>query len=238
TPLTDDERAAVTRAIGLAHQEELCQTPMRLKVAHASLADIAARLQAQLPQHALIEVRHSSAARFSFNLQDATLRQVLQSVADLSDCNFYLLSDRLLLAREDQLTAAEHTEYTQGPARLHSSSPFTVFRLESQKALRNIIYTKLQVTLEPLGANVVDTVDRLPGPPPVSFGQLSPELQQAVQQWFNLLTNGHNQAPQRLTPDATLSIGSDQHWNTLRIRPSLSASGRGGVYLDSAEQRH
>ncbi|MBV9470255.1 MAG: hypothetical protein JOZ57_13545 [Abitibacteriaceae bacterium] len=229
-PLTTTEQATISRVLTLSHQADICAMPVRLKVTRASLPDLVARLKPQLPQHILLEVRHTSPARFTLNLQEATLRQVLQAVADLSDCNFYLLPDRLLLATEDQLTPEERAEAEQSAASARSSAPQQYLRPQAMKALTNIIIAKLSAVQGQLSDRAIQGAMPVAfeGETVMAFGQLSPELQQTVQQWLNLFGTSS-----RLTPDATVSFAVSPQTIKLGVRPSLSSGHRGGyTYIE------
>lgn len=104
------DRVAVAHAIAMFQQTDLCQAPVTLKVADASLQEIATQMLAALPRKTTIEIRTRNAARLTFDLKGAPADKVLQSVAMLAGCNLYVLADRWLVTSENQLSPAELAE--------------------------------------------------------------------------------------------------------------------------------
>ncbi|MBV9471042.1 MAG: hypothetical protein JOZ57_17530 [Abitibacteriaceae bacterium] len=228
-PFSAEEKATINKALALVQQENLCLLAVPLKVTNASLADIASQLQAGLPNKATIEVRKSSSARFTLDLTHTPVGQVLQPAATLTRCKLYVLSDRLLLAEENQLTEserAERVEWAKTPNGGGSAEPSAAFR--ARWVLLNTIATRLDNVPTPSEVKPQLTTAGVPIANPLHtvqlrFGDLNAELQQALQQCVNLDSNEIQQPPKQLLPDSLVTYAA----NPERIRFDLRVNAAG-----------
>ena len=187
-PLSEAAKANMSKALGLVKQEELCRTPISLKTENATTAEIGAQIKEVLKSQTTIEVRGAKAARFSLDLTEIPSGQILQSVANLAGCRLYLLSDRILIAPEKELTPTERAERMDWAKTPYGGGANELTAADrAQKVLVETIVSAFEeggvADLKkegPLLFNAADTQQ-------VFFGKLTPDLQQAVQQWINIV---------------------------------------------------
>lgn len=109
-PLSSETKAAVSKAITMVNLMNLIGTPIQLKVTNATLEEITAGINETLPERVTIEVRKVNPARFTLELKEMPAGQVLHAAATLTGSKVYVLSDRLLIAQENQLSDTERKE--------------------------------------------------------------------------------------------------------------------------------
>lgn len=179
------DKAEMARVLGLLAQEELCKSPISVKVQNATLAQLVEQVKAALPDtqriKANIELRQAgepdndpiASARFSFGLKETSLGSILQSAAGLTGCKFLILPDRLLITQGQQATAEEQSQARSWAQNVASSGQGWSMAPEASGLMTRLVVAELQaraVTGEP---NIPTTTMR--------FDQLQPELQQLMQ---------------------------------------------------------
>ncbi|MBV9471043.1 MAG: hypothetical protein JOZ57_17535 [Abitibacteriaceae bacterium] len=214
-PLSSDTRAAIGKAMHLVRLMESIKVPLKLKVTNASLEDITARIKAALPAKVLIEVRQPSPARFTLELRDMPAAQILDAVAALSGNKLYVLSDRLLIAQDNQLTDAEHMEAKEwgqsNDAREHGWSAVA--------QADQIILPTFSASFQAWDSARNNPAGDHPTPIVISLGELSPELQQLVQFEDTRTKAAFGRMTSRLSPDTIITFdGSNPNWHSLRIQ--------------------
>lgn len=174
-PLGAAERGAINRILDWNKQEDLCALPIHLRVTDGTLQDLASRVQAALPRRVPIEVRANSTTRFTLDVPNTPVGEILKSAADLTDCNFYVLSDRLLLASKEQINQEELHEVKEWGNGINAN-PHWSNTFQGQQLFADTIATTLTQYAAVGGVNNGQ----------VALGEMSPELQQMVQQLVNM----------------------------------------------------
>jgi len=227
--LSAADKVAVARAIGLVDQENLCLTPISLKVKDATVEEIVKQVQDALPTKTSIEVRHAGAARFTFDLQKTALGQVLEPAAQLAGCKLFVLSDRLLIAPVDQLTEKERKEggewsqsVAAGGSRWSADSQGTRLLL---KAITPGFYARLDANAK---NNLVQGPDAKPiDRVSVKFAELSPDSQQILQKLYLWAVRMDQRMFPQALPMVDLSAADDVELRTSDKGDHLSVSVKG-----------
>jgi|GEM_PF-4476760 len=97
-------------AVAWAKLEDLCLTPVALKVQDATLDDILTQLKTQLPSLSRLELRVDNPARFTLDLPHTSVGKILQAAATLMDSKLYVFSDHLLITKPTALQVDEKAE--------------------------------------------------------------------------------------------------------------------------------
>jgi hypothetical protein len=130
--LSAEEKSKTERMMVWAARQQLIETPISLKVSDGTVTDIVAQIEKVLPQSAPIEVRDVAKVRLSFETKGKPLGEVLQALAALSQCEFSLLPERILLAPRKSLSKEE------SKARLSNLSAGSQVSSQRGKVLRYI----------------------------------------------------------------------------------------------------
>lgn len=218
-PLTPENRAAVRKAMAWNAQGQLCSFPISLRVTRGTLQDVVAGIQAALPQRAAIEVRANSPARYTLDLHGTTIGEILSGAATLAGCSVYAFNDHLLLATVDQLSDAERAE-----AKVFNSNLGEQIRVSAESNGQQVFLDVITSTLAagaaanaPAGAE--SATGRAAGS--LRLGDLSPELQQMIQQLMAWTLEKHrfpNLRMPRLTADGLVSFSSVGGQNSLELK--------------------
>lgn len=208
-PLSPDNRASSSKTIGMVRLAEQATLPVHLKVTDATLEDVTVQLKQALGLKIPIEIRLTSAAHFTFGVQATPVGQILNSVATLAGGKLYVLSDRLLMAQANQLSATEsqeakewHRVFNDRGAGVDSVDQFV--GQARQVILDNIItwFQTVGQDKEQPGKAAPQTINATQ----VRLGDLNPDLHQMVQ--YVVTWNNRRRDPMAapLTSDTVISF--------------------------------
>lgn len=223
----------LSTAIAWAKQEDLCLTPVSLKVEDATVDDIVNQLKTQLPSLSKLELRIDNPARFSLDLPHAPLAKILQAAATLMGGNLYVFSDHLLITTANQLgddERGEAREWTQA-----ASAGGMGWSARSQA--RNRIIETLAGVMgkpkpeppQPQPGHVLRLED-VPIEPlktlQVHYGDLSPEAQYLLSQlvqWPTRTTaaNSSPATPLHFQNDTVITVSYNDLYTRLEVQTPL-----------------
>ena len=113
--LSPDDKAAVDQALAIAKYEEVCKSLVDLELKDATLSEVIKAVQDSFPgQKIVVNVRDANSLRVSFLVKQRRVGDVLQAVASLCGCEFYIFADGLLIARPVMLLGGEQLAVKDG----------------------------------------------------------------------------------------------------------------------------
>ncbi len=202
TPVASNSAVAakaedVAKVVARVKQEDLCRTPVTLSVQNANLGKVVAQLKNLLPPDTKIEIRNpGSVARFTFELTKVPVGDVLESVAKLAQCKFYVLSDRLLITRDGQLSPTEGPDAKEWVKnRAVSGIGGWSARPMAERAFSRSVFGELQ---QRKGVQGTDASGR--------FGDLSQDSRQMLQSMVDWTNDRANHPRIQIPRDAAVAI--------------------------------
>jgi hypothetical protein len=208
-----DDLAKITSRV---KQEDVCKTPVTLSVENANLRKIIAQLKSLLPPDTQIELRNpSSLARFSFELAKVPVGDVLEPVAKLAGCKLYVLSDRLLITRDNQLSSSERLD-AKDWAKNRAVTGFGGWsaRSTAERAFSRAIFAELQ--------------QRKGTEARWSFSELSQDCQQMLQSMVTWTNDNANHLNIRVPRDAAVAIEAGDEPGRFSLKVGNLESGDSG----------
>lgn len=215
SPMTPEQKAAVTKILALSRQSNVCKSVIDLKVENATLPDVVERIKATLPGQAVaVEVRGANPVRVSFDMKSGKVGDVLDHVAALAGCKLFILSGGLLIAPPSSLTGAERFDIKQSQGGEWAKSTESGGSGWSYKSAVSKFFTRA-VAQEATGS---DAQSLHAGVVKTTFGSFSPEAQAMLQEMASWASGGANPsaAPFHLGPDSPVSVDTSES-NTIDI---------------------
>ena len=219
--LTPAEReAANLRAQRMELQRMLCVQPIDVKVSSGTLSELVKQVRFAMP-NASIELRLSAEDKaiqrqvdanevklaatklpqFSFELKQTPMGTILDSAAKLSGYRFFIMPDRLLIAKPQQLTAMEQEQ--TGIVAAKQSNLTAVEQAQVPPLTREVSQLVAGQLLESSlkkGASQQPTTLKL--------SDLSPELQKKMQMAVDLKSRAFGDSPMLVPAESLITLDS------------------------------
>ena len=208
--LSPEDKAAVDQALSIAKYEEVCKTPVDLELKDATLAEVIKAVQDTFPrQKIVVNVRDANSLRVSFLVKQRRVGDVLQAVASLCGCEFYIFEDGLLIARPVALLGGEQLALDEGKSGQWIKSVAAGNVGWSNQGMADLIFAKAiarEVAAGPLKPDDKGVVR-------TTFSNFSPEAQGMLQQIATRIREGSryinpHPTPFVLSPDSPVRVNT------------------------------
>ncbi len=217
-PLSPEQQAHLEQILAIAHHEDVCKNLLDLKVENATLAQIIERIKAAFPnQDIAIEVRQTEPVRLSFNVEATRVGDLLQSVAALSNCKFWVLPGGLLISPREELTEAEHDLVRYEQSGLWAKDKAAIVELWSNDAISRTLFEQI-IAQEVLASGLQPEAD---GSIKLAFGDFSGSSQQILRRMVAEISSAGNQksdfVPNKaqpafhLSPDSPITVNASKY---------------------------
>ena len=223
--LSPQQKSEIERVMSISHNEDVCKLALDLKLKNASIEEVTARIKATFPNQQ-IEIRQRDARplKVSLDLKETTVGSVLTGVAALSDCRLWVLPDSLLIAPPGKLSTIEHEMVKQRMAGEWAQSFQAGGHGWSNETFGEKVFAQV-VAQEVKASNKAPDAE---GNIKSTFGQFSPEGQQALRQLANW-TRGStrrdhpNAPPFVFSSDSPITVTlTDPKWVNIRFDKGAS----------------